>query len=82
MTTAVYLAWKRTREHSDWVARGVKGVALTMAIGYPLLGVAYLTDRLGAFVEPIFFICFSVMVAIELLEPRRRPATVDEVALS
>ena len=65
---------------TGWVARGVKAIALAMLIGYPLLGVAYLTDRFGAFVEPIFFVCFSVMVAIELLEPRRRPITVDEVS--
>jgi len=77
MSIAVYLAWKRTREHTDWVARCVKGVALAMVIGYPLLGIAYLTDRLGSFVEPIFFVAFSVMVAVELLEPRRRPATED-----
>jgi hypothetical protein len=61
---------------------GVKATALTMLIGYPLLGIAYLTDRFGAFVEPIFFVCFSVMVAIELFEPRRRPSNNDEVVVS
>ena len=71
MTIAVSLAWMRTREHRDWVARTVKGIAIAMTIGYPLLGVAYLTDRYGAFVEPIFFICFSIMVTTELVEPRR-----------
>jgi len=73
MTTAVYLAWKRTREHGDWVARTIKAVGIAGLIAYPLLGVAYLTDRFGSFIEPIFFICFSVMVAVELLEPRRAP---------
>jgi hypothetical protein len=82
ITFAVYLAWKRTREHSDWVARSVKGIALAMAIGYPLLAVAYLTDRFGAFVEPIFFVSFSVMVAIELLEPRRRGLESKEPSVS
>jgi hypothetical protein len=71
MTTAVYIAWKRTREDCGWVAQGVRATALTMLIGYPLLAVAYLTDRVGAFVEPLFFVCFSVMVAIEVLEPGR-----------
>jgi hypothetical protein len=75
MTTAVYLAWKRTREDSGWIARGVMATALAMSIGYPLLAVAYLTDRFGAIVEPIFFVCFSVMVAIELLESGRSRAT-------
>jgi hypothetical protein len=82
MTTAVFLAWKRTRDDSGWVSRSVKGVGVAMLIGYPLLGVAYLTDRFGAFVEPIFFVCFSVMVAIELLEPRRRPSEVNETPVS
>jgi hypothetical protein len=79
ITIAVYLAWQRTREHRDWAARGVKGVAVAMMIGYPLLAIAYLTDRFGAFVEPIFFTGFSIMVAIELLEPKRRSLT-DDVA--
>ena len=82
ITMAVYVAWKRTREDSGWVSLAVKGVAIAMLLVYPLLAVAYRTDRFGAFVEPIFFVCFSVMVAVELLEPRRRPAEVDEVALS
>ncbi len=76
MTTAVYFAWRRTQHDQGWVAIAVKATAVAMAIGYPLLGVAYLTDRFGAFVEPIFFVCFSVMVAVELLEPRRRPVPV------
>lgn len=82
MSTAVYLAWKRTREHTGWISRSVKGIAIAMLIGYPLLAIAYLTDRFGAFVEPIFFICFSVMVAIELLEPSRLQVKVDERSIS
>jgi hypothetical protein len=82
MTTAVYVAWQRTREDSGWVSWSIKGVGAATLIGYPLLAVAYLTDRFGAFVEPIFFVCFSVMVAVELLEPRRRPSDVDEPLVS
>ena len=82
MTTAVYLAWRRTRDESGWVSTGIKATWIAMLVGYPLLAVAYLTDRFGAFVEPIFFICFSVMVAIELLEPRRRPTSVEEHSTS
>jgi hypothetical protein len=82
MTTAVYIAWKRTRDDSGWVAKGVKVTWVAMLVGYPLLAVAYLTDRFGAFVEPIFFVSFSVMVAIELLEPRRPVQPVDELALN
>jgi len=78
MTTAVYFARRRTKDESGWVSKVVRVTWITMLVGYPLLGVAYLTDRFGAFVEPIFFICFSVMVATELLEPRRRTPKVDE----
>jgi len=77
MTMAVFLAWKRTREHRDWVARTVKTIAIAGLIGYPLLGVAYLTDRFGSFIEPVFFVGFSLMVAVELLEPRRAPSDVE-----
>ena len=82
MSTAIFFAWKRTRDESSWLARSIKAVGVAMLIGYPLLAVAYLTDRFGAFVEPIFFVCFSVMVAIELLEPRRRPTNIDEPSIS
>jgi hypothetical protein len=82
MTTAVFLAWKRTRDDSGWVAKGVKATWLTMLIGYPLLAVAYITDRFGAFVEPIFFVSFCAMVFIELFEPRRRQVNAVEVSVS
>ena len=82
MTTAVFFAWKRTRDNHGWISRSIKGIAIVLLIGYPLLAVAYLTDRIGTYVEPIFFVCFSVMVAIELLEPRRRVTRVDEIPVS
>jgi len=70
-TVAVYLAWQRTRSQESPVTRAVRWTGRTMVIAYPLLGVAYLTDRFGAFVEPIFFTCFSVMVLTELVETVR-----------
>ena len=70
-TVAVYLAWQRTRAKETPVTRAVRWTGRTMVVAYPLLGVAYLTDRFGAFVEPIFFTCFSVMVLVELLETDR-----------
>lgn len=80
MTIAVSLAWRRTREGRDWTARCIKGVAVAMLIGYPLLGAAYLSDRFGSFVEPVFFVGFSVIVAIELFEP---PGSItDDVAIN
>jgi hypothetical protein len=82
MTTAVFFAWKRTKDDSGWVAKGVKATALAMLIGYPILAIAYLTDRFGAFVEPIFFVSFCAMVAIELFEPRRRPINAGEISVN
>jgi hypothetical protein len=70
-TVAVYLAWQRTRSKESATTRTVRWTARTLVLAYPVLGFAYLTDRFGVFVEPIFFACFSVMVAVELLESDR-----------
>jgi len=70
-TVAVYVAWQRTRAKESPVTRAVRWTGRTMVVAYPILGVAYLTDRFGAFVEPVFFTCFSVMVLTELLESAR-----------
>jgi hypothetical protein len=72
MTIAMYFAWQRTRGERGVVATAVKWNWIVLLVGYPLLGIAYLTDRFGSFVEPIFFICFSVTIFIELFEPRTR----------
>jgi hypothetical protein len=53
-----------------WVAGlAPLGRALTvvLAVAYPLLGLAYLGEHLGALVEPVFFTSFSVMAAAYLL---------------
>ena len=70
-TVAVYKAWKRTRPKENGVTRAIRWTGRVLVIAYPFLGIAYLTDRFGAFVEPIFFTCFSVMVVVELLETDR-----------
>ncbi len=46
-----------------------------LAVGYPLLGLVYLTDRLGTLVEPVFFVAFSVMVLAVMFEPVGRGPT-------
>ena len=68
-TVAIYLAWRRTRGQGTTEARAVEWVGRALLLAYPVLGFAYVTDRLGAFVEPVFFICFSAMVIVELVEP-------------
>jgi hypothetical protein len=71
-TVAVYLAWQRTRPQESAVTRTVRWTARALVLAYPVLGFAYLTDRFGAFVEPVFFTCFSAIVAVELLESDQR----------
>jgi hypothetical protein len=70
-TVAVYLAWQRTRAKETPITRTVRWTGRMMVVAYPLLGLAYVTDHFGAFVEPIFFTCFSLMVLVELLETDR-----------
>ena len=67
-TVAIALAWRRTRGAAG--SRGsTTGTLLALVLlAYPLLGAAYLTDRMGALIEPVFFICFSAMLLIEIFE--------------
>jgi len=77
-TIAVYLAWHRTRSVERPVTRVVRWTGRTMVAAYPLLALSYLTDRMGVFVEPIFFVAFSAMVLAELCETDRPlPGVVD-----
>jgi hypothetical protein len=69
LTVAAVIAMRRTRNDGTRQSRIYAGVVTTLVLGYPLLGVVYLTDRLGTLVEPIFFVAFSVMVLTELFEP-------------
>jgi Protein of unknown function (DUF998) len=66
---AVLLAWRRTSGQPGWVGRAVRVIGVALVVGYPLLGLTYLSDRLGALVEPVFFVAFSAIVAVELAEP-------------
>jgi hypothetical protein len=72
LTTAVLMARRRTRHEATRESTLYAWVLRTLLIGYPLLGLVYLTDRLGTLVEPIFFVAFSVMVLTELFEPTGR----------
>jgi len=68
-TIAIYLTWQRTRRRDGATGRVVRWIGKALIVAYPFLALAYLTDRIGAFVEPVFFVCFSVMVIAELVEP-------------
>jgi hypothetical protein len=74
LTIAAFLATRRTLHTATLNARAYRAVLWTILAGYPLLGAVYITDRLGTFVEPIFFVAFSAMLLIELFEPPRLPS--------
>ncbi len=69
-STAALLAWRRARGRPGIRPLVHRGVVAVLAVGYPLLAVTYLTGRFGAFVEPVFFLAFSAVVAAELAEAR------------
>jgi hypothetical protein len=69
LTVAAVIAMRRTRGDRTTEARAYRSLVKVMAIGYPLLGLVYLTDRLGTLVEPIFFVTFSAMMLAEVFEP-------------
>ena len=81
-TVAVYLAWQRTRPTERPTTRAFRWTGRTLVAAYPLLAFAYLTDRLGAFVEPVFFVCFSAIVLAELCEPAHGNGPPDPVRYS
>lgn len=72
LTTAAVIAMRRTRGEGTPQARFYAAVVKVLAVCYPLLGLVYLTDRLGILVEPIFFITFSAVVLAEVFEPTGR----------
>ncbi len=74
LTTAAVIAMLRTRNDGTRMSHVYAGIVKVLAVSYPVLGVVYLTDRLGTFVEPIFFISFSAMLLAEVFEPAGRGA--------
>ena len=69
LTVAAVIAMRRTRGEGTTEARVYSGLVKVLAVGYPLLGLVYLTDRLGTLVEPVFFLTFSAMIVAEVAEP-------------
>ncbi len=74
-TVAIWLAHRRTRDDHDLEGRLAHLLIVVLVVAYPVLAVAYLGDRLGSLIEPVFFVSFSGMVLIELFEPLVRPGT-------
>ena len=73
VSIAALLARRRTSGSLAPEARIYRLLVLIGALAYPMLGAAYLTDRLGAFVEPVFFLAFSLFVGTEIFEPAGGP---------
>jgi Protein of unknown function (DUF998) len=68
ITLALLLAYRRTRDTRSRRARLYRELVIGALVAYPLLGVAYLADRLGGLTEPVFFVGFTMMVLIQLAE--------------
>jgi hypothetical protein len=73
LTTAAVLAMRRTRGQTSREAKTYRIIVKALVLSYPLLGLVYLTDRLGTLVEPIFFIIFTAMVLTEIFEAAGSP---------
>ncbi len=71
ITLALVYAVRRSRSSRSGPARVYRSLARGALIAYPLLGAAYLTDRLGAIMEAVFFIGFTITVASQLAERTR-----------
>jgi hypothetical protein len=68
ITLALLLAVRRTRQDQTATARIYRALAVGAAIMYPILGLTYLINKLGAVVEGVFFVGFAVMVVVQLHE--------------
>jgi hypothetical protein len=71
ITLALVYAVRRSRQSRSGPARVYRGLAWGALIAYPLLGAAYLTDRLGGIMEGVFFVGFTIMVAAQLADRTR-----------
>lgn len=73
ITVALVIAMRRTRGQRTLPVKGYRWLWRAALVGYPLLGLAYLTDRYGGVMEAVFFTGFTLMVVTELVERTRRP---------
>jgi Protein of unknown function (DUF998) len=68
ITVALFLAIRRTRGSQSRTARLYRRIGTGALICYPLLGLAYLVNRMGGVMEAVFFIGFTVMVMTWMAE--------------
>jgi hypothetical protein len=75
ITLALLFAVLRTWGERTVPARIYRLLGAAAIVAYPLLGAAYLFNRLGAVVEGVFFVGFTVMVLTLLAERLHQPVT-------
>ena len=68
ITVALLFAFRRTRNQKTRIANAYRYLARAAFVAYPILGLAYLLNRLGGLVEPVFFVGFTAMVLAQLFE--------------
>lgn len=74
ITVALYIAMKRTRGSQARTARAYRRLWQGALACYPLLGLAYLLNRMGGVMEAVFFAGFTMMVVTEVAERTRQRA--------
>ncbi len=73
ITIALAYAVIRTRRQRTRTARSYRRLAVGALIAYPLLGAAYLVNRMGGVMEGVFFVGFTIMVVTVLADRTRLP---------
>jgi hypothetical protein len=68
ITIALFFAYYRTKKKRTKIAKIYRFLFVGAFIAYPLLGLAYVTNRLGAIIEPVFFTAFSIIILVQLYE--------------
>jgi hypothetical protein len=79
ITVALFLALRRTRAQgvntaSARTARSYSWLWRGALVCYPLLGLAYLVNRMGGVMEGVFFVGFTIMVVTQMAERTRTAA--------
>jgi Protein of unknown function (DUF998) len=78
ITVALFLAIRRTRASRARPARLYRRIGIGALVCYPLLGLAYLVNRMGGVMEAVFFIGFTVMVVTWIAERTAHRAPVGD----
>jgi hypothetical protein len=74
ITIALFLALRRTRGSEARTAGSYRWLWRGALVCYPLLGLAYLLNRLGGVMEAVFFVGFTIMVVTQIAERTRLAA--------